>query len=69
MKTCVIIGEMTSDRASENYPTVQVCDECIEYDKSLQEDHQIRAVQEYDPSYGDVCFFCKKTYDQKQQGK
>jgi hypothetical protein len=30
MKSCVVFGDLSSDRTSENYPTVQVCDECIE---------------------------------------
>jgi hypothetical protein len=58
---------MSSDRSSENYPTVQICDQCVEADEKQRENAQIVNVEEYDPSYGDTCEFCDKTYEEELQ--
>lgn len=67
VKTCTIYGDLTSDRAGDNYPTVQVCDDCVEDDEKLQEDSQIVIADEYDPNLGDTCAFCEKTYKEELQ--
>lgn len=65
MKTCTIFGDLSSDRAGENYPTVQICDECFEADEKRQEDQQIVTADKYDPSFGDTCEFCGKTHEEE----
>lgn len=67
MKTCVINGDMSSERSSENYPTVQVCDECLTADEERKEDQQVVSVDEYDASFGNTCEFCDKTHEEEQQ--
>ncbi len=57
MKTCTIYGDLTSDLAGENYPTVQVCDECLEAEIKQQAKSKIVSTGEYDPSFGDTCEF------------
>jgi hypothetical protein len=69
MKTCTIYGDLSSDRTSDNYPTVQVCDECCEADEKQREDKQIVTEGPYDPSFGDTCEFCEKTFDEEQLEK
>lgn len=61
MKTCMIYGDMSSDRSSENYPTVIICDECVEGMGAGEEDSAIVSVGKYDPSLGDTCENCGKT--------
>lgn len=67
MKTCVIYGDLSSDSAADNYPTVQICDECVEADAKKQEDAQIVSAGKYDASFGDSCEFCDKTNEEELQ--
>jgi hypothetical protein len=71
MKTCMVYGDLTSDRSSENYPIVQVCDECYEADQMLEDEAQIVSVMEDDPNIhdDDTCFFCGKTYKKELKKK
>jgi hypothetical protein len=68
MKTCIIYGDQSSDHASENYPRVQICDDCVEEDKKLQESAKIVSIGKYDPYFGDTCMFCGNTYEEERQG-
>jgi hypothetical protein len=67
MKTCTIYGDQSSDRASENYPTVQICDDCAEADEILREDAKIVSEGKYDPYFGDTCEFCGKAHEEEAQ--
>ena len=67
MKTCTISGNLSSDSAAENYPTVQICDECHEADKKLKGDTKIVSSGEFDASFGESCEFCDKTYEEELQ--
>lgn len=57
MKTCTIFGDLSSEKASEQYPMVQVCDQCFKK-HSNKEDAQIVHENPYDSSLGDTCHFC-----------
>ncbi|WP_069383946.1 hypothetical protein [Halomonas caseinilytica] len=61
MKTCTVVGDLMSDKASENYPTDNFCDECYETMMADGEDSGIVTSQDYDPSFGKVCASCGKT--------
>lgn len=41
MKTCTVFGDMQSDSAAEQYPTVTLCNDCVEQDALAKEDNQI----------------------------
>lgn len=41
MRQAMIFGDLTSDRAGEQYPTVPLCEDCIQKDKARKEDSQI----------------------------
>ncbi len=69
MKTCMIWGDMSSDRASEQYPSVTVCDDCVSAEQSSGEDSKIVTVSEYDSSLGDACEFCGKTAEEEAEEK
>lgn len=69
MKTCMIWGDMSSDRASEQYPSVTVCDDCVSAEQSSGEESQIVTVSEYDPTLGDTCEFCEKTAEEEAEEK
>ena len=69
MKTCTIYGDLSSDSAVENYPTVQICDECADLDAKLREDAQIVTSGTYDSSYGESCEYCEKTYQEELEEK
>jgi hypothetical protein len=59
LKTCIIRGDMESDRADEQYPTVQICDECIEQDRQSGDESVIIQILNFNPSYGTTCYFCE----------
>lgn len=63
MRTCVINGDMSSDRASENYPTVTYCDECFE---SLDADSYVME-SGYDPTLDSECTECGKTEQEERE--
>ena len=60
MKTCVIYGDMSADSAADQYPTVNLCDDCVTADASQGENHQIVSKEGYDPDLGD-CEWCGTT--------
>jgi hypothetical protein len=58
---------MSSDRTSEQYPTVAVCDECITLQNAAGENRQIVGnPDDYDPYYGDQCHFCDKSKEEEE---
>lgn len=65
MKSCVIYGDMSSDEVDDNYPTVTVCDACVEKDAKAGEDGVIVNLAPYDPRLGTECEFCGKTADKE----
>lgn len=66
MKSCTIYGDMSSEKSSENYPTVAVCDQCVAEQQAAGEDCQIVAVSSHDLSDGDTCCFCDKTLEEEE---
>lgn len=67
MKTCVVYGDMTSDKSSEAYPMMQLCDECYESMDPEGEDSRIVSTERYNSSLGDTCENCGKTAKQESQ--
>lgn len=65
MKTCTVFGDMQSDRAAEQYPTVILCNDCVEQDAQDDEDHQIVSQGAYDESFGDTCEWCGTTVEEE----
>lgn len=61
MKTCVIYGSMGAERTSDQYPTVNLCDDCYSDRRSKGADSEI-VVKEatFDPDFGD-CDDCGKS--------
>ena len=55
--SCQIWGDMSSDRASEQYPTVNVCEDCYKL-YSGEEDSPIITTESTELCYGDECHFC-----------
>lgn len=62
MHTCVIEGDMSSDKTSENYPSVTYCDECF---AELDENSYVHD-SGYDPSISDTCESCGKTEQEER---
>ena len=59
MKCCTVYGEMSADSAADQYPTVNLCNECVDADASAKEDAQIVSIEgDYDPGLGDSCEWC-----------
>jgi hypothetical protein len=61
MKTCVVWGNLSADRTSDQYPSVAVCDDCAKSEAIGSEDRDaaIISVGPFDPSFGDhECHFC-----------
>jgi hypothetical protein len=65
MKTCTIFGNMQSDSTAEQYPTVTLCNDCVEQDALAQEESQIVSQAIYDDSFGDSCDWCGTTADEE----
>jgi hypothetical protein len=60
MKICTVVGDLSSDSYSEQFPRVSLCDVCVAEDQSLPEDMQsIRDIEEYDSADG-RCVSCLK---------
>ncbi len=54
MKTCTVWGDLSSDRTSEQYPTVTVCNSCVAKHQKAGEDSKIVSVNgRYDSLYGE----------------
>jgi hypothetical protein len=63
LKNCMIRGDMESDSADEQYPTVSVCDECIEQDKQSGDESVIIQILNSDLPYETSCYFCGNDSD------
>lgn len=58
LKECTVFGDLSSDRTSENYPLVPVCEDCIEVDHAAKEDSQIVSVGRVVTDPDASCEFC-----------
>ncbi|EMJ4935765.1 hypothetical protein N5C93_01940 [Pseudomonas nitroreducens] len=65
MKTCTVFGDMQSDRTAEQYPTVTLCDDCVEQDALSKDNRQIVSMGDYDDSFGDTCEWCGTTTEEE----
>ncbi|MCD5977039.1 hypothetical protein [Pseudomonas quasicaspiana] len=65
MKTCMISGDLFSDSAAEQYPTVNLCDECVADDAKREGEQHIFEQGEYQPDYGETCEWCGKTDEEE----
>ncbi|NJC43810.1 MULTISPECIES: hypothetical protein [Xanthomonas] len=66
-KTVMIYGDLSSDSASEQYPEVTACADCIEKDSKRAEDQEIVQITgDYDSSYGEECHFCDTSAEPDQ---
>lgn len=66
MKSCQVLGDLSSDRASEQYPTVAVCDACASTHEGAEES-PIVMTGSYDPVDGDECHFCGKSAEEERE--
>ncbi|GAB1614861.1 hypothetical protein PSN_0583 [Pseudomonas sp. NGC7] len=66
MKTCIVFGDMQSDSTSEQYPTVILCNDCIERDAQADEDRQIVCQGAYDEHFGDSCAWCGASIEEER---
>jgi len=60
---------MLSDQASDNYPTVLLCDRCVEEYKRAGDHDRILEINAYDSDYGDVCASCDKSVAEEEEEK
>lgn len=69
MKTCTVYGDMQADRASEQYPVVNLCDEChaqeLAAEKANGESNLVSTDSTYDPDLGE-CSSCGKTEEEEK---
>lgn len=64
MKNCVIWGDMSSDRASEQYPEVPVCTDCIAAEQARGENSQIVTVGDDVTDQSATCALCDCGFDE-----
>jgi len=58
---------MQSDRASEQYPTVNLCDDCVRREDAKGPDSAIVTKGGgYDPDLGDSCELCGVTVEEEK---
>lgn len=69
MKTCTVFGDMRSDSTSEQYPTVNLCNDCIGQDAQAGEDHQIVCQGAYDAYFGENCEWCGISIEEEDEVK
>ena len=68
MKICQVLGSLSADETSDVYPTVPVCDECLaEYED--KEETIIGSVSDFNPHYGDSCYYCGKSKEEEDTEK
>lgn len=67
MKTCVIYGDMSADSAADQYPTVNLCNDCVATDDAQGENHQIVIKQAYDHNIGDTCEWCSTSAEEEAE--
>lgn len=61
MKIYQIVGDLSSNLSSENYPVVPLCDNCIK--KHSDSGRLVQEISDFDPMYGDTCYFCGKSIE------
>lgn len=67
MKTCVIWGDLSSEKTSENYPKVVCCEECFaEMEPDSRESGIVRYEDGTRGSFSE-CHFCGKTEDDENK--
>jgi hypothetical protein len=69
MKTCMISGDLSSDSAAEQYPTINLCDDCVAEDAKREDNQHIFQEERYDPDYGDTCDWCGRTTEEEAEAK
>ncbi|MDZ3993860.1 hypothetical protein PspTeo4_29136 [Pseudomonas sp. Teo4] len=67
MKTCTVFGDMQSDSTSEQYPTINLCNDCIERDAQAGEEHQIVCQGAYDVYFGCRCEWCGVSLEEEEE--
>lgn len=63
LKWCMVLGDLSADRAEDQYPTVPVCADCIAADESLGEDKRILSVNDVVKGTNEECFLCSHMVD------
>jgi len=58
MKQCMLWGDLSSDRASEQYPEAPVCIDCIKAEEARGEDSRIVSVGDVVTDSEAVCALC-----------
>jgi hypothetical protein len=69
MKSCTVWGDMSADSAADQYPTVNVCDECVEADAQSEEPQIVTVEGGFDSAYGDEGHFCDKSIEEENEEK
>lgn len=60
MQLCTLRGDMSADRASDQYPQANVCDECIKHHADLEDSPIVHVNGSYDSDFGESCELCEK---------
>jgi hypothetical protein len=60
MKLCTLWGDMSADRADDQYPQANVCEECIRKYASSEDSPIVHVNGNYEPAYGEECALCEK---------
>ena len=60
MKLCTLWGDMTADRADDQYPQKNVCEECIKEHSNSENSPIVQINGSYDSAYGEECALCDK---------
>ena len=65
LKWCQVVGDLGSQSAADQYPTVPVCAECIAQEQSRGENSRIVSVGEHAARKGLECEFCGRDEDEE----
>jgi len=64
MKIYQICADLTGESQDDIYPIVPVCSECV---LDLDQEGIVQEISEFDPNYGDKCYYCGKFVDEDNE--
>lgn len=65
MKSCQIWGDLSADKIDDQYPTVTVCEACVEPNRAGENAAIVAVVGGYDQANGEECHFCGITEEEE----
>lgn len=59
MQLCLLWGDMSSNKADEQYPQANICNTCIKKFENSEDSPIVNVIGPYNPNYGKICALCQ----------